>query len=141
MTMKVYCILSTTPELEPHHQMQFSVILWTPIYVGVLIYGRRYCQHILNPTDKTGPVLIYTASYTTKENLMPLKTYFLNYSTGQQNFCCIDINHCLFNVLISKIKFVFSCMLLFIHLFIAIEVFQNIKIIVCHHRSSEEACD
>ena len=35
IALKKYSTLPKAPELEPHYQMQFSVILWTP-FLGVV---------------------------------------------------------------------------------------------------------
>ena len=45
--MKGYFTLSSNPEQEPLHRMQFNVI------VGVLSFYREYGQHILSPANRT----------------------------------------------------------------------------------------
>ena len=45
--------LSISSELEPHHQMPFSVILRTPlVFLRSLTLYRRKSQCILNPTNR-----------------------------------------------------------------------------------------
>ena len=39
-----------SPELQPHHQMKFSVISRTPFFVRGIFRG--YTQHILSPADR-----------------------------------------------------------------------------------------
>ena len=41
-----------SPELEPHDQMQVSVIHRTPIFLGALALCSGYSQCILSPTDR-----------------------------------------------------------------------------------------
>ena len=41
-------------ELEPHHQMQFSVIPRTSLFgEGIFLFNKGYNQLTLNPTDRT----------------------------------------------------------------------------------------
>ena len=51
--MKEYYTLLITPELEFHHQMQFSVIFRTQLFGGggVLSLSKRYSQHIISSTE------------------------------------------------------------------------------------------
>ena len=46
-------ILPRSSELEPHHEMQFSVMPKTPILVWVSPLCRGYSQCILSPADRT----------------------------------------------------------------------------------------
>ena len=46
-----YFTLPRSPELEPHHQMQFAVILKT-LFVGVLPLYKGYNQFILSCTHR-----------------------------------------------------------------------------------------
>ena len=55
MAMKGYSILPRSPELEPHHQMKFSVIhrMTPPTFFAGEGYPfcNEYHQHILSPVD------------------------------------------------------------------------------------------
>ena len=49
--MKRYTPLTRAPELEPHHQIQFSVIPRTLLVCMVSFFHREYNQHILSYMD------------------------------------------------------------------------------------------
>ena len=55
MVMKEYPTLLRSPELEPHHQMWFSLILSSPFLWGLLSLFKGYSQCILRSAKK--PVL------------------------------------------------------------------------------------
>ena len=55
MIMKEYSTLLKSPELKPHHQMQFSIILRIHHFFGgrrILPPFRGYSQYILSITDR-----------------------------------------------------------------------------------------
>ena len=49
MAIKEYSIFSKAPELEPHNQMQFCVICWTLIGVGVLPLAENQSVYSIAP--------------------------------------------------------------------------------------------
>ena len=57
MEMKEYITISRSPELEPHHQIQFGMISRTPLILSSnLPFHREYSQNILSPTDLAGSI-------------------------------------------------------------------------------------
>ena len=65
MALKGFSTLLISPELEPYHQIQFSVIPQTPGFLLLLPLSRRCCWYILSAIDKLGFIII-----TTTENNM-----------------------------------------------------------------------
>ena len=73
MTMIGYSTLPKSLELEHLYQIQFSVIIRTPFFVGgVLFLGRGDSLLILSPTDKTSDSLsLSLLSLSLSSHLLP----------------------------------------------------------------------
>ena len=54
IAMKEYTTLMRSPELEPHHKMQFNDVLKTPICSGESLTSAQEIQHMLNLTNRAG---------------------------------------------------------------------------------------
>ena len=57
MAIKGYSILLRSPQLIPHHQMQFSFMLLNLLFEGSYPFCKEYSQHILTSIDRANTLL------------------------------------------------------------------------------------
>ena len=95
MAVKGFSTLSRSPELQPHNQIQFSVIPRTPLS-GFLPLNKRYSQNILSPTDWTTPAL------------NPSSVKFQHHGTESTRSILVFFYECLYVQLILIVKKIYS---------------------------------
>ena len=66
LAMKEASILPRSPEVEPHHQIKFSVIPWKPRFLSVLSLCRGCSEHVVTPADEVSALF---AGFQTGVNL------------------------------------------------------------------------